>query len=187
MLDREVLVARLNEREIVAFLLGLVSVCVALYPTLGAWGVLFVAVGFIAHELAHRQYARHHGCASRFVVTPFGLLLTLASSLLPVKFLAPGYVSVLCPPLTMSLRAQLDISAAGIAINLLLASVSLPMGFALRQPLLLDFALVNSWLALFNSIPFGPLDGAKVFRLSRRVWVLEFGTALIVLFASVFL
>ncbi|MFO7773178.1 MAG: DUF951 family protein [Dehalococcoidia bacterium] len=32
-------------------------------------------------------------------------------------------------------------------------------------------AYVNTWLALFNLIPFGPLDGAKIFRWNKGIWL----------------
>jgi Zn-dependent protease len=31
---------------------------------------------------------------------------------------------------------------------------------------------VNAWLAFFNLIPFGPLDGVKVMRWSTQVWLM---------------
>ena len=33
-------------------------------------------------------------------------------------------------------------------------------------------AIFNSWIALFNLLPFGNLDGQKIFSWSKIVWIL---------------
>jgi len=43
---------------------------------------------------------------------------------------------------------------------------------------------INAWLALFNLIPFPPLDGEKVINWNSNVWVLLFGISMILLFYS---
>ncbi len=32
-------------------------------------------------------------------------------------------------------------------------------------------ARINTWLALFNLIPFGPFDGAKIISWDKKVWL----------------
>jgi Zn-dependent protease len=32
-------------------------------------------------------------------------------------------------------------------------------------------AQINTWLAIFNLIPFGPLDGAKIFQWNKGAWL----------------
>ena len=31
-------------------------------------------------------------------------------------------------------------------------------------------AFINGWLAIFNLLPFGMLDGEKLFKLDRKIW-----------------
>jgi len=47
------------------------------------------------------------------------------------------------------------------------------------QPFLLFTlgAYINTWLALFNLIPFGPLDGAKIFRWNKGLWLVAIAGA----------
>jgi Zn-dependent protease len=41
-------------------------------------------------------------------------------------------------------------------------------------------ALINAFMAVFNLIPFGVLDGLKVFRWSKPVWLVLFALAALV-------
>lgn len=176
------LLNELNRSEIMSLFIGILAVSIALLKDFGIIGVGFVIVSFILHELGHRQAARIHGCFSRFILDPFGLILTLISSLLPAKFLAPGYVGVYCSALhSFSYKAQLEINAAGIAINLLLSSASYIIAIVFNVSTLYTLSLINAWLALFNLLPVGPLDGAKIFQLNKKVWIIGFLTSLTLL------
>jgi Zn-dependent protease len=39
-------------------------------------------------------------------------------------------------------------------------------------------AVINGWLAIFNLIPFGPLDGMKVMQWNRKVWLAALALAI---------
>lgn len=66
------------------------------------------------------------------------------------------------------------ISVSGAVINLILAllfftaSFFVPAGMAYE--VLRTGAVINVFLAGFNMIPFGPLDGAKVWRYNPVLW-----------------
>lgn len=66
------------------------------------------------------------------------------------------------------------ISAAGPSVNLILALVflwflSINSGGILTMIAFYGF-FINTWLALFNLIPIGNLDGAKVLRWNKTVY-----------------
>jgi Zn-dependent protease len=42
-------------------------------------------------------------------------------------------------------------------------------------------AWINTWLAIFNLIPLGPLDGAKIIRWDRGIWSSAIGAAIVLL------
>jgi len=144
-------------------------------------------VGFLAHEVAHREVARRQGCLAGFVLTPLGLLLTLFSGILRsigvgFAILAPGYVAIYCYGGWRSggpVREDL-IAAAGPAVNIVLAAAalaaqSLAYGFAA------GFREINAWLALFNLLPLHPLDGAKVMRSNVMLWLVLLLAAVLLL------
>jgi len=69
------------------------------------------------------------------------------------------------------------ISVAGPTTNIGLAVLFLVLDII--QPTLLFTlgAQINIWLALFNLIPFGPLDGAKILKWSKGIWLITIAVA----------
>ena len=131
-----------------------------------------VFLGFILHELAHRQVARRYGASASFVATPLGLAATFISGLLPFAILAPGYVKVTARRI-VDVRGLFYSVAAGPATNIVLAailyaaSIFMPVQQAFYAAVM---AKVNAYIALFNLIPIDPLDGAKIARHDVRTW-----------------
>lgn len=149
-----------------------------------AVGIALVAVslGFVFHELAHRLVARRFNCFAEYVMWPLGLIVALGISLFGFIFAAPG--AVMIQPrataggtISLSNRKVGLISLAGPATNIGLAVVFLVLD-AIRPALLFTLgAYINTWLALFNLIPFGPLDGLKVFRWNKGFWLIAIAGA----------
>ncbi len=153
-------------------------------PLSPAGGVLAGAVaGFIVHEAAHREAARRQGCIAGFVLTGLGLGITLLSGLLrsvgiPFAILAPGYVSIICQSARFwepIYRRDDVIAAAGPATNIVLAYLA-EIAASLLDPRYYGFAMgfaeINAWLALFNLLPFEPLDGSKIMRSNTLLWII---------------
>lgn len=135
-----------------------------------------VSLGFVLHELGHRFVARKSGCSAEYKMWPIGLVLAIICSLFGFVFAAPGAV-VIHPSTNLWERPTLTkprlgvISIAGPSMNVCLAVVFILLN-ALYPSLVFSLgALINTWLAIFNLIPFGPLDGAKVFNWDKKVWL----------------
>jgi Zn-dependent protease len=132
--------------------------------------------GFVAHELAHKIAAQRRGFWAEFRLSPFGLLLSLVTATFGFLFAAPGATMVggINPA---DVRSWGRTSLAGPMSNAVFAAAfyagavgTFLVGSSIAGWLLV-LAFINAWFGAFNLIPFGPLDGAKVFRWDRVVWV----------------
>lgn len=132
---------------------------------------LTVGTGFLLHELGHKVLAQRYGCFAEFRSFDNMLLIAVAMSFFGFIFAAPGAVMISG---RVNKRKNGRISAAGPVVNLILALVFLALSF-LRLPNLLKSITyygfyINSWLALFNMIPFGLFDGSKILKWSKLAY-----------------
>ncbi|MBI4147493.1 hypothetical protein HY494_02470 [Candidatus Woesearchaeota archaeon] len=150
------------------------------FVSLFAISMFTAGLGFLLHELAHKLVAQHFGCVAEF--RAWDQLLYLAVGLavfIGFIFAAPGAVMIS----GMITRKENGlISVAGPATNYVLAMIFLVLPYLLPQWINV-FAVgfsINIWLGLFNLIPFGPLDGKKVFYWNKIVWsgMMIFGVAM---------
>jgi Zn-dependent protease len=156
---------------------------------------LGVGTGFLLHELAHKFVAMHFGYWAEYRANRMGLILVIAMAFVGFIFAAPGAVMISrtsAPQNFYSLdplgqeelkkqekREELLISLAGPMTNIILAFVfflTLVGGAVASDSLWRQasgFALfINLTLAAFNLLPFGPLDGKKIYDSNRMVWAL---------------
>ena len=147
---------------------------------------LTVGLGFVLHELAHKYVAIRYGATAYYRASTFGLLAALGLAFLTngsLVFAAPGAVYFHGSHLNRNQVGR--ISLAGPLMNLALALV---FGFvAFTVPGLRELAFVgvsvNAFLGAFNLVPFGILDGAKVYAWDKTVWLASFVSLLAVMFA----
>ena len=142
---------------------------------LGMLGMMIgiVALSFVAHELGHKFTAQKFGLWSEYRMFPMGLLLTLVMSFMGFLIAAPGVVYIRG---FVDVEEDGKISVAGPVVNIVLSLIGLAGCLAFNHsPVVIFFYLLfilNASLALFNLLPIGILDGAKVMRWNTSVWVL---------------
>ncbi len=141
--------------------------------------VLTVGIGFLLHELAHKVVAIRFGQIASFKADYKMLALCIGLAFAGLLFAAPGAVyhrGRITP------RQNGLVSVAGPVTNVALVGVFLPFAFApgfIGQVGQLG-VLINAFLAAFNMIPFGPLDGKTVLSWSKFVFAVVFtGSVLI--------
>src|SRR5437867_11775868 len=136
-----------------------------------SWQFLIIFVSaFLVHELAHKLLAQFYGSWAEFRTNTYGLLVTAVSAIpiIPFKFIAPGAVVI-----DLSDRSKFGrVAFIGPLTNLVMGFIFLILFY--RNPFV-DYlyigALFNSWIALFNLLPFGNLDGQKIFSWNKIVWI----------------
>jgi Zn-dependent protease len=148
-----------------------------------------VGTGFLLHELAHKFVAQHYKCWAEFRADNTMLLIAMGSAFFGFIFAAPGAVMIYGPHITK--RQNGVISAAGPLTNFILAFLFLGLMLvpvAFLQAIASYGFLINTWLGLFNMIPFMNLDGKKIFTWSKPIWVVMVaaGISLFVLKGALF-
>jgi Zn-dependent protease len=130
-------------------------------------------LSFLLHELAHKFSAQHFNLWAEFRLTMLGALITLLSMFLPFKIISPGAVMIA----GSGTRETVGKTAiAGPVTNIILSAICIVIA-AFGQPLFLVVAFINALLAVFNLIPFGILDGWKIFNWNKTVWAIAFVAA----------
>jgi len=159
---------------------GTVSSLIAPVPLyLVLLAVAAALTGFIAHEMAHKFAARRLGYWAEFRMWPMGLVLSLITAAGGVIFAAPGATMVEGMP-SQDVRGWGLTGAAGPISNLFFAGgfYAGAVGTFLRGSTvfapLLFLAWINTLFAMINLLPFGILDGAKVFRWGVGRWAALF-------------
>ena len=134
-----------------------------------------VGLGFLVHELAHRQFAKKFKKHAEFKANNGMLIIAILMSFFGFVIAVPGAVIISG---FVSKREGGIIATSGPAANLLLALVFLPLIFV--APLIAFYGMmINSWLALFNLIPVGGFDGQKIISWSKPVYFLLVVVAII--------
>lgn len=143
---------------------------------------LGIVTAFFFHELSHKFMAQKYGLWSEFRMYPRGLLIALTLSFFTgFVFAAPGAVMFRGETRTFETGR---IAAAGPLANILTAFVTFPLyrfvffeetstiGQITPGQIVGFICLINAFLATFNLLPFGPLDGVKVIRWNATVWII---------------
>ena len=146
--------------------------------------LLTVGLGFIAHEIAHKIVAIRFGCKAFYKMWIEGLVLALIFAIATggrFIFAAPGAVYIYKERLTR--RENGIISVAGSLTNIALAFVFFLIAAipGLNELGAWGFQ-INLFFALFNLLPFPPLDGSKVISWNPAVWFVVIATSAILLF-----
>jgi len=193
-------------REIVHLVASLIVLTIAFsYPGTSIEALAIAAVGvgsgFLLHELAHKFTAQRYGYVADYEASPIGLIMAVGLSIFTggsFVFAAPGAVMIRGKRIAYSqlenyhadnLKNEKEfayISVSGAVVNLILAIIFIAGSFILADPLTIKVltraAFINVFLAGFNMIPFGPLDGAKVWRYNPVLWSIVGIPSIILLF-----
>ena len=155
--------------------------------TMMAIFAVIMTASFLTHEIAHKIFAQKAGMWAEFRLTTWGAVLTFVSIFLPFRMIAPGAMMIAGTP---DRKEMIKISIAGVITNMIYSLVTLSVAFALAPgvfaTMLFFAAYINAFMAIFNLIPFGVLDGFKLFILNKKIWALAFTVAIILTAIAVY-
>jgi Zn-dependent protease len=143
-----------------------------------SWQFLAIFVSaFLVHELAHKFLAQYYGSWAEFRAYMWGLVITAISALpiMPFKFIAPGAVMI-----GLSDRSKFGrVALIGPLTNLAMGFSFLLLSFFFDSfsPYFAAGASFNGWIALFNLMPIGVLDGQKILDWNKVVWGITMAAA----------
>ena len=168
---------------IATFLVSLVGMSLNNYRYISIEFLVIFIIAFLFHELAHKFLANFYGSWAEFRAEIYGLIITAISAIpfIPFKFIAPGAVIV-----GISEKSKLGkVALIGPITNLVMGFVFLL--FLYLYPYSIYFSIgasFNAWIAMFNLLPFGVLDGQKIFDWNKIVWSLTMGITMILFVVS---
>jgi Zn-dependent protease len=136
---------------------------------------VIMTASFLVHEIAHKIVAQKKGLWAEFRLTTWGALLTFVSIFLPFRLISPGAMMIAGSPNGDDI---VKISIAGPVTNIMFSSALLGIAVALYpnpySSMLFFAAYIDAFMAVFNLIPFGILDGYKIFSFNKKLWALAF-------------
>ncbi len=145
-----------------------------------------VGTAFLFHEIAHKIVAQRYGCFAEFRSFNFMLILAVLFALIGgFIFIAPGAVIISGP---IGRRRNGKISAAGPMTNIVLALIFLVLLFLNTNNLIKSISIIglyiNSFLAMFNLIPLGILDGKKILAWNKPIFYILLASSILLFFMS---
>lgn len=147
-----------------------------------------VVLAFVLHELGHKFVAQKYGCTAEYRMWPIGLFLGIVTALIGgFVFAAPG--AVMISPYSRDKFAfrvahlrEREIGLIGFAgpvINLAIGFASLALLLLNHSSIFFTISQISFFLALFNLLPFGPLDGRKVIDWNKYIWLSSIALAVV--------
>jgi Zn-dependent protease len=142
--------------------------------------LVIVFFSFFLHEMGHKFAARRLGCIATYKIWPIGVLIGLVSIVFGaigagIVFIAVGAVEIMpysfgrwgFKVVRLGQREMGLISLAGVGLNVFFA-----VFFKLFPGMIFQkLSYFNGLFAIFNLIPFPPLDGAKIFMWKEWLWL----------------
>jgi Zn-dependent protease len=144
----------------------------------------FIAIitAFMCHEFAHKYVAQRYGYWSEFRMYPQGLLFALIFGvLIGFVFAAPGAVTIFGNP---NKEENGKMAIAGPLTNIVICSIAILIWLIIPGVIgniAFFISFINAFLAFFNLLPIGPMDGLKILSWRREIWIVTMIVSVIIL------
>ena len=145
-----------------------------------------VSLSFILHEYMHKRTAEHFGAIAAFRRSDTGILITLLTSIFGFLIGLPGATVIYTN--TFTRREEGIVSLAGPLTNF--AVFGIFFAVILLIPLtgyaavaITTTLYISLWLAFINMLPVYPLDGSKVLKWNKPIYIATIGAIFLLLYA----
>lgn len=181
---------------------GIFGMSTALFLYLLPISFAAVSLSFVLHELMHKFVAQHFGAAAAFRRSDSGIIITLITSMFGFLIGLPGATMIYAPHFTREEEGY--VSLAGPLTNFVVFAVFFLLGSALfsgfgtgvrnilfggsvsgisyLQVGLSFIVFISIYLAFFNMLPLFPLDGSKVYRWNKPIYLAVVAVIFVLLF-----
>ncbi|MFX0015661.1 MAG: metalloprotease [Promethearchaeota archaeon] len=155
---------------------------------------LFVlGISFFAHELSHKFIAIKYGARAYYKLSKEAVFLMMVSLIVGFPILATGAV-FWWGEATASPGIRGRVSASGPITNFILAGLFMflqGVGLLFNITVIIMIGSAGVWLnvflGVFNLLPIGVLDGAKVLAWDPKIWISLIGSLIALGFFGIFL
>lgn len=142
--------------------------------------IAFVAVSlsFVLHELMHKIVAQRYGAAAAFHASMNGLLITIVSGMVGFLIGIPGATVIFASNFSRKQEAMVSLAGplTNFAVFIAFLAIAIFGNPYISQnnyiaTLVGTTLFISLYIAFFNMLPIYPLDGSKVLRWNRAVYV----------------
>jgi len=159
--------------------------------------IVIVGPALLFHELAHKLTAQKYGCRAIYVIWPMGIMLSVFLTLITagnIIFAALGAVAISTSYTTrvgykfvgLSSQELGKIAASGPFTNMVIAVIAYIFMW-INPQIFQAIVSINLIVALFNLVPFPPLDGAKIFSWRKLTWFSMLLSVIVLLYLPPFI
>lgn len=151
--------------------------------------ISFVAVtlSFVLHEYMHKKVAQRYGAIAAFQRSDIGILISLVTSFFGFLMALPGATMIYTNSFTAEQNGKTSLAGPmtnlGVFAVFFVISLLLPNGYQTSYlgAVISTTLFISLWLAFVNMLPIYPLDGSKVLRWNKIIYVVTLGIVIALL------
>jgi Zn-dependent protease len=141
--------------------------------------IIIFSISLIAKIYSQKYLARKYHYHIEYKIWGYGLIFALITMLLNIFVITPGYFKYGLYDRIATDEEKAKIALIGPAINIIIAVIFLIALIILKSMMttgIIKLAMligfyINTYMAVFNLIPFMALDGIKLFEYDMKMWI----------------